>query len=102
MISVIVPIKDEPPGLVERFVRFTHSPQDAELIVADGGGDERTREAFRQAGARVLSVAGTRGSRLGQAAASARGDVLFFLHSDSRPPDDALALISRSLAEGVD
>ncbi|HVE66779.1 MAG TPA: glycosyltransferase family 2 protein, partial [Thermoanaerobaculia bacterium] len=64
--------------------------------------DERTREAFRGAGARVLSVPGSRGTRLAHAAAGATGDVLFFLHADSRPPDDALALISRSLAEGAD
>lgn len=102
MISIIVPIKNELPEVAERFVRFTSSPEGAEVVVADGGGDERTREVFREAGARVLTLAGTRGSRLAQAASSARGDVLFFLHADSRPPDDALALISRSLSEGAD
>lgn len=102
MISVIVPIKDEPVGVVHRFARFARSPEECELVVVDGGDDERTGEAFREAGARVLTLAGARGSRLAQAAASARGDVLFFLHADSRPPDDALALISRSLAEGAD
>ena len=41
------------------------------------------------------------GSRL-RAAAEARGDILFFLHADSRPPDDALAIIRRAGEEGAD
>ena len=102
MISVIVPIKDEPPDVVDRFARFARSPEMCELVVADGGSDERTGAAFRDAGARVVSLPGSRGSRLARAAAGATGDVLFFVHADSRPPDDALALISRSLAEGAD
>jgi len=102
MISVIVPVKDEPPGVAERFARFAGPADESELLVADGGGDERTRQAFREAGARVLSLPGTRGSRLAKAAAAARGDALFFLHADSQPPDDALALISRSLDDGAD
>ena len=102
MISVIVPVKDEPPGVAERLARFAGPADESELVVADGGRDERTRQAFRESGARVLSLPGTRGSRLAQAAAAARGDTLFFLHADSRPPDDALALISRSLEDGAD
>ena len=102
MISVIVPVRDEPPGVAKRFARFTNPPGEAEVLVVDGGGDERTREAFREAGARVLALPGTRGSRLARAAAEARGDVLFFVHADSQPPDDALALISRSLDQGAD
>jgi rSAM/selenodomain-associated transferase 2 len=102
MISVIVPIKNEPPETARAFARFADVPEEVELLVADGGGDERTRDAFRETGARVLTLPGTRGSRLAQAAAVARGDVLFFLHADSRPPDDALALIARSLEGGAE
>lgn len=102
MISVIVPIKNEPPEAAGGFARFANARGESELLVADGGGDERTREAFREAGARVLSLPGTRGARLAQAAAAAHGDVLFFLHADSRPPDDALVLITRSLGRGAE
>ena len=101
LISVIVPIKDEPPEAAGAFARFA-SPPGSELLVADGGQDGRTGDAFRGAGARVLTLPGTRGARLARAAAAARGDVLFFLHADSRPPDDALALISQSLDRGAD
>lgn len=50
----------------------------------------------------VLESEGTRGARLARAAAQARGDVLFFVHGDSRPPDDALHLIRRTIDGGAD
>ena len=100
-ISVIVPIRDEPPETASAFARFASTPG-SELLVADGGGDERTSEAFRLAGARVLSSPGSRGARLAEAAATAGGDALFFVHADSRPPEDALALIRESLACGAE
>jgi rSAM/selenodomain-associated transferase 2 len=101
LISVIVPIRDEPPGAAGAFARFA-SPPESELLVADGGADRQAREAFRAAGARVITSPGSRGARLAAAAASARGEVLFFLHADSRPPQEALALIRQSLDGGAE
>jgi rSAM/selenodomain-associated transferase 2 len=101
MISVIIPVKSEGPEVVVGFSRFC-SPPPVELIVADGGVGEPVREELRAAGARVLSGDGSRGSRLARAAAEARGDVLFFLHADSRPPENALMIIRRAVDEGAD
>jgi hypothetical protein len=81
MISVIVPVREEVPGVAALSSRF-HRPPESELLVADGGG--------------------SRGSRLAKAAAEARGEILFFLHADSRPPDDALGIIRRAIAGGAD
>ncbi len=100
MISIIVPIRNEGPQVAEGFRRFTGS-QEAELVVADGGGDPATSEAFRLLGARLVRGEGTRGARLAEAAAQSRGEILFFLHCDSQPPEDALAFIRRSLADGA-
>lgn len=96
-ISVIVPIKDEPPETAAAFARFASSSA-SELLVADGGSDRPTREAFRLVGARVVSSEGSRGARLAGAAAIASGDLFFFVHADSRPPEDALDLIRETLA----
>jgi rSAM/selenodomain-associated transferase 2 len=101
MISVIVPVRGEGPEVVAAFSRFSRPPE-AELVVADGGVAEAVRESLRAAGARVLSGNGNRGSRLAHAAAEAEGDIFFFLHADSRPPEDGLAIIRRAVAEGAD
>ncbi len=81
MISVIVPVKGESPSPGAPFAALVSVP-DAELLLA--GGPERTR-----------------GARLAAAAAKARGEILFFLHDDSRPPENALELIRRTVAGGA-
>jgi rSAM/selenodomain-associated transferase 2 len=101
VISVIVPVKNEGPEIAVRFSRFCHPPA-AELIIADGGVGAATREALRASGARLFCGPGSRGSRLAQAAAQARGEILFFLHADSRAPEEALSIIPRAIDEGAD
>jgi hypothetical protein len=81
MISVIVPVRGEGPEVAKRLSCF-HRPPESEVLVADG--------------------CGSRGSRLAKAAAESRGEILFFLHADSRPPDDAFAIIRRAIGEGAD
>lgn len=82
MISVIVPMRDESPAEIAELRRLAAAPE-TELVLAD-----------RPAG-------GTRGARLAAAAGRARGDVLFVVHADSRPPDDALTLIRRTIDAGA-
>jgi rSAM/selenodomain-associated transferase 2 len=96
MISIIVPTRNEGLEAVERFRQFA-GRTDAELLVADGGGRVETTRAFEALGATLVKSGGNRGSRLADAARRARGDILFFLHADSRAPDGALALIARAL-----
>jgi rSAM/selenodomain-associated transferase 2 len=106
VLSVIVPVRGETPEVAARFERFAKAPG-VELLVAnadpDGSGacGSETAEAFRAIGARVIAGQGTRGARLAAAAAEARGDLLLFLHSDSRPPDTALECVRRAVATGA-
>jgi hypothetical protein len=81
MISVIVPVRGDGSETRSRFTRFERPPE-SELLIADGGG--------------------SRGTRLARAAGQARGEVLFFLHADSSPPDDVLGIIRRTMDAGAD
>jgi len=101
VISVIVPIQNESPEVASFLSRYCGSPE-AELLVADTGAPEETGKALRANGARVLSLPGIRGAALARAAGQARGEILFFLHADSRPPENALDLIARTVADGAD
>ncbi|MFQ5689717.1 MAG: TIGR04283 family arsenosugar biosynthesis glycosyltransferase [Gemmatimonadota bacterium] len=82
--SVIVPSLNE-EGTIERTLLAARSAlgESAELVVADGGSRDRTR--FRAAPhARVISVRRGRGAQLNAGALEARGDILLFLHADTR------------------
>jgi len=100
-ISVIVPIRNESPEIAEGFRRFT-GLEEAELLIADGDPVSPAGRAFAASGARVIAGEGTRGARLARAAKEASGEVLLFLHADSRAPEEALALIRETLAGGAD
>jgi rSAM/selenodomain-associated transferase 2 len=106
VLSVIVPVRGESPAVAARFERFAKA-SGAELLVADadadasGPGGGETADAFRAIGARVIASPGTRGARLAAAAMEARGDVLFFLHSDSRAPEGALDAVRRAIDDGA-
>src|SRR6185295_19344458 len=99
-ISLIIPIRGEAPEVAERFRPFS-IPGETEILIADRGDCPETTRAFESLGARIVSGPGSRGLRLDRAARQARGDIFFFVHSDSRPPENALAAIVETLQSGA-
>jgi rSAM/selenodomain-associated transferase 2 len=69
---------------------------DCEIVVVDGGSTDATRDIARRYG-RVLVRSGGRGSQLNAGAARAIGDVLIFLHADTRVEASSGAEIERAL-----
>jgi rSAM/selenodomain-associated transferase 2 len=101
MISIIIPARNE-----ERFLGATlaylreNAPNDqAEIIVADGGSLDGTVNVARHWARVVHGQDSTRAALMNAGARSARGDVLFFLHADSFPPADFVALIRGALSD---
>lgn len=80
MITIIVPLHGEPPDAAGHLAAMARDGG-AELVLAEG--------------------AGPRGERLAEAARRAKGDVLFFVHADSRPPDGALAIVLAAIESGA-
>src|SRR5437667_6751191 len=68
-----------------------------EVIVVDGGSSDTRRGRARTA-ARVISAPRGRASEMNAGAALARGEVLLFLHADTRLPENADARILGGLA----
>jgi rSAM/selenodomain-associated transferase 2 len=69
-----------------------------ELLVVDGGSTDGTA-ALAAAYGRVIASPRGRARQMNTGAAAARGDVLIFLHADTRLPPDALLVIERALAD---
>lgn len=69
-----------------------------EVIVVDGGSEDRTAELARELCDRLLVCARGRALQMNAGARVADGDVLLFLHADTVLPPDASEVISQSTA----
>ena len=90
MLSVVIPALDEAAG-IEASLRAL-APlrrRGAEIIVIDGGSRDGTTELARPLADRVMAAPRGRAVQMNAGAACARGDVLLFLHADTRLPDEA-------------
>ncbi|MFG0330546.1 MAG: TIGR04283 family arsenosugar biosynthesis glycosyltransferase [Phycisphaerales bacterium] len=100
-ISVIIPTLNEATALPATLAALQDSEID-EIIVVDGGSDDETVVIARGAGARVEFASPGRGSQMNAGARFARGEILLFLHADTRPPERFDALIRTALRENPD
>ena len=74
--------------------------QGHEVIVVDGGSGDGTIAVAQQYADAVLCSAAGRGVQMNCGIASARGDVLLFLHADTALPANALANIAAAIEDG--
>ena len=85
-ISVIIPTLNE-AGSIHTALASTQCDVAVERIVVDGGSADRTAELARLEEARVVVSAPGRARQLNRGAREASGEVLLFLHADSRLPN---------------
>jgi rSAM/selenodomain-associated transferase 2 len=72
----------------------------AEIVVADGGSVDATRELAEPLADRVVESPRGRALQMNAGARASRGDVLLFLHADTLLPEGALAAILAGLEHG--
>ncbi len=84
-ISVIIPALNEADNIAETLLSIGHG-NNIQVIVADGGSQDNTVSIAQSLGAKVINVLPPRSKQMNQGAAEATGDVLLFLHADSRLP----------------
>lgn len=92
-ISVIIPTLNEQPLISAAIESVRRSLPTAEIIVADGGSDDRTVAEAASAGARIVRSAKGRGPQCVAGASAAAGEWLLFLHADTSLPLHAAAVL---------
>lgn len=98
MLSVVIPTLDETQTLAGTLTA-ARQPGVAELIVADGGSRDDTVRVARSLADVVLEVPRGRARQMNAGAAAARGDVLLFLHADTRLPACYPAFVGKALGD---
>lgn len=96
--SVIIPAINEAPHITGT-IQSIHRDDTTEIIVADGGSTDDTPEVARSAGAIVLKAPPGRARQMNMAAARTRGNVLLFLHADTRLPQHWQTIVGNTLSK---
>jgi rSAM/selenodomain-associated transferase 2/rSAM/selenodomain-associated transferase 1 len=86
-ISVIIPTLNEASNLAETLAKI-RTVEEIEVIVADGGSHDGTMEIARSLGVKVIETDTGRATQMNAGAAAATGNILLFLHADTRLPDN--------------
>jgi rSAM/selenodomain-associated transferase 2 len=97
-VSIIIPTLDEEAELPATLASVRAQPEPKEIIVADGGSEDATREIAEQHGTELVTGRRGRAQQMNAGAARATGDVLLFLHADTRLPAGALDHVREALA----
>ncbi len=98
LVSVIVPTLDEERALPALLDHLAALPGHWEVLVSDGGSRDATVSLVRghPLRARLVEPGRGRARQLNAAARAARGEMLVFVHADSRLPADAYASLARA------
>jgi len=101
-LSIVMPVLNEAEEIVAALTAL--APLRAggvQVIVVDGGSDDGTLQRCKPLADLCLASARGRARQMNAGAAAASGELLLFLHADTRLPPTALAALQAALAGGA-
>ena len=104
-VSVIIPIYKEGRNIEKILNMLIYKSEFYEIIVVDSSRDEVSREVvekYRLDNILYIESKKGRGIQLNEGSRIAKGDVLLFLHCDSRVEDDIIKKIDNAIEKGVE
>ena len=102
-ISIIIPTLNEESNIQELLSQLTRIQDDriAEIIVADGGSSDSTAEMASKFPIKLLKLSQkSRAHQMNEGAKVSKGDTLYFIHADTRPPISFVDDINNAIQEG--
>jgi rSAM/selenodomain-associated transferase 2 len=102
-LSIIIPVLNEEEALGNLLRDVKHCQQtlpfSIECVVADGGSVDNSVEVCRQFGVTVLQAPPGRGQQLSAGAKCSKGEILLFLHADSRLTTEHCTAVLKTVAQ---
>jgi len=99
-ITMILPVYNESKTIDAMLSQLDTLPGDWEILFADGGSQDDTPEKIGLR-YRCLKSPKGRANQMNHGAANAAAEVLWFVHCDSRLPEDAHAQIRQAIGQGA-
>jgi rSAM/selenodomain-associated transferase 2 len=102
MLSIIIPVLNEQLQINAAIEQVKAQRFDGayEIIVVDGDPQGGTIRAIRDKTVTCIAGSSGRGRQMNAGARAGRGDILLFLHADTRLPPDGLTNVCRVLDDG--
>ena len=102
-VSMVVPLRNEAQAMPALLAHLAALQDDGvQVILVDGGSSDATVSMAEGAGFKVLHSAPGRARQMNAGAAGATGEVLLFLHADTRLPPGALAALAALAPSAAD
>jgi rSAM/selenodomain-associated transferase 2 len=98
ILSIIIPVFNEAEQ-IQTTIAALLEHSEVELIVVDGGSGDRTVERVESLGITAISSERGRAHQMNAGAAIATGEVLLFLHADTRLPVGYREAIEKTLSQ---
>ena len=98
LVSIIIPTLNEASVLPGTLAQIQTQSGPYEVVVVDGHSHDATVERAQEQGVRVLQTPRGRARQMNRGADAATGDILLFLHADTRLPPRGLSHIRQALA----
>jgi rSAM/selenodomain-associated transferase 2 len=97
-ISIIIPAINE-AGNIKKAIATTQANLNIEVIVVDGGSSDDTVAIAQSLNVKVISSSPGRAVQMNAGAVAASGDILLFLHADTRLPTGFDKMIRTALQQ---
>jgi rSAM/selenodomain-associated transferase 2 len=95
-ISIIIPVLNEAEN-IRQAIAYTQPSTNIEVIVVDGGSQDDTHKIASDLNVTIISSLPGRAAQMNKGATLAKGDILLFLHADTRLPTGFDVMIRTAL-----